>query len=99
MMAKESRSDEHRLVAQEIAAACRILGKQLLSQLLEACSVKAWRNCIPDLQQGTTIGNRVETGLNSQRITARWVCHTHSVGWSNVARSALTLCYFIAGVL
>jgi len=46
-------------VAQEVGAACRILGEQLLSQLLKACSVNAWRNCIPDLQQGTTICNSI----------------------------------------
>jgi len=64
MMSQESRSDEHRLVTQEVAAACCILGEQLLSQLLKACPVNAWRDCIPNLQQGTTIGNSMGTGLN-----------------------------------
>jgi len=68
MVTKKGRSDEHRLVAQEVGAACRILGEQLLSQLLKACSVNAWRNCIPDLQQGTTICNSIRTYFDPLRI-------------------------------
>ncbi len=63
MVAKQRRSNEDGLVAQEVGAACCILGEQLLSQLLKARPVNAWRHCIPDLQQSTSIGNSIGTGL------------------------------------